>query len=163
MPERKHALALAELKAMRRPVRDVNAEHVESLSGLERLALWITEHVGTMGFFLVILGWTLVWLAWNTLGPPRARFDPYPAFVLWLFMSNMIQIFLMPLIMVGQNLQGRHAEGRAQSDFEVNVKAEREVEAILLHLEAQAASIERILEAMQAQGGRPGAGGPRPA
>lgn len=43
----------------------------------------------------------------------------------------------MPLIMVGQNLQGRHAELRAENDFEVNVKAEQEVETLLRHLEYQ--------------------------
>ena len=41
--------------------------------------------------------------------PTDLRFDPYPAFVLWLFISNMIQIFLMPLLMVGQNLQAKRA------------------------------------------------------
>jgi uncharacterized membrane protein len=54
----------------------------------------------------------------------------------------MIQIMLMPLIMVGQNLLNRHSEMRADADFEINQKAEREVEAILLHLEHQAAAIE---------------------
>jgi len=44
----------------------------------------------------------------------------------------------MPLIMVGQNLQGRHSERRAAADFEVNQKAEAEVEEILQQLEAQA-------------------------
>jgi uncharacterized membrane protein len=69
----------------------------------------------------------MFWLTWNTLAPASARFDPYPAFVFWLFISNMIQIFLMPLIMVGQNLQSKHAEIRAENDFEVNVKAEKEI------------------------------------
>lgn len=55
--------------------------------------------------------------------------------MLWLFISNMLQIFLMPLLMIGQNLQGRHAEIRARSDYEVKVKAESEVDAILMHLE----------------------------
>jgi uncharacterized membrane protein len=57
----------------------------------------------------------------------------------------MIQIFLMPLIMIGQNLQGRHAEIRAESDFEVNVRAEKEIEVILLHLEHQNELIMKIL------------------
>jgi uncharacterized membrane protein len=105
----------------------------------------MTERVGTMGFFLLLVAWTTVWLGWNTLAPMELRFDPYPAFVLWLFLSNMIQILLMPLIMVGQNLQGRHAEARAEADFEVNTKAEREIEAILLHLEHQNDLILQIL------------------
>ena len=58
-------------------------------------------------------------------------------FVLWLFISNLIQILLMPLIMVGQNIQGRHADARAENDLEVNVKAEEEIEVILQHLEYQ--------------------------
>jgi uncharacterized membrane protein len=125
------------------PVRDVNQEFQDSFSPLERLALFVTDHVGTFGFFLIILAWTIVWLGWNTLGPASLRFDPAPAFVFWLFISNMIQIMLMPLIMVGQNLASRHAEIRAQSDFEINQKAEKEVEVILLHVEQQTAQIER--------------------
>jgi uncharacterized membrane protein len=145
---RPHPPSLEELKALRHPVRNVNAVHAESLGPVERLAIWITDHVGSMGFFMIIFTWTMLWLGWNALAPKPVRFDPFPAFVLWLFISNMIQIFLMPLIMVGQNLQSRHSEARAESDYEVNVKAEREIEAILLHLEAQADTIERILKTL---------------
>ena len=143
--------SLEQLKALRRPVRNVNAVHAERLGSVDRLAIWITDHVGSMGFFLVIFVWTVAWMGWNAIGPAQLRFDPFPAFVLWLFISNMIQIFLMPLIMVGQNLQSRHSEARAESDYEVNVKAEREIEAILLHLEAQADDIEKILKAMSGE------------
>ena len=143
-----HPPSLKELKALRRPVQNVNVIHAETLGPLERLATWITDHVGSMGFFMIIFTWTMLWLGWNAFGPKQDRFDPYPAFVLWLFISNMIQIFLMPLIMVGQNLQSRHSDARAESDYEVNVKAEREIEAILLHLETQAEKIEKILESM---------------
>lgn len=118
-------------------VRNVNLEHQKQLTRLERLALTITKRVGTMGFFLLIFVWTVCWLGWNFLAPKALQFDPPTAFVLWLFISNMIQILLMPLIMVGQNLQGDHAELRAESDYEVNVKAEREIEAMLQHLEQQ--------------------------
>lgn len=128
---------IQELKTRRKPLRNVNVEHRENLSKLEKFAIWITEHVGTMGFFIIVFCWTVFWLAWNTLAPVGSRFDPFPAFVFWLFISNMIQIFLMPLIMIGQNLQNRHAEARAEADFEVNTKAEKEIETILLHLENQ--------------------------
>jgi uncharacterized membrane protein len=148
MDPRPHPPSLEKLRALRRPVKNVNAVHAESLGIVERLAVWITDHVGSMGFFMVIFVWTAAWLGWNALAPRSLRFDPFPAFVLWLFISNMIQIFLMPLIMVGQNLQNRHSEARAESDYEVNVKAEREIEAILMHLEGQAEKIQRILEAL---------------
>jgi uncharacterized membrane protein len=136
---------LDELKKLRKVVKNVNVEHKNRLSALDRLAIWITDHVGTMGFFIIILVWTITWLGWNMFAPEPSRFDPYPAFVLWLFMSNMIQIFLMPLIMIGQNLQSQHAEARAEADFEVNVKAEREIETILHHLENQNEIMLKIL------------------
>ena len=145
----KQALHLEDLKKLRKPLRNINIERKEKLTTLEKLALVITETVGTMGFFFIIFVWTVAWLLWNTLAPVPLRFDPFPAFVLWLFISNMIQIFLMPLIMVGQNLQGKHAEARAESDFDVNVKAEREIETILLHLENQNELILKILHHLE--------------
>ena len=101
---------------------------------LNRLALWITEHVGTMQFFLVIFAWTVIWLFWNMFAPKSMRFDPYPGFVLWLFISNMIQLFLMPLIMIGQNLQGHGADERAKNDYKVNLRAEKEIKEIQAQL-----------------------------
>jgi uncharacterized membrane protein len=140
---------LNEIKAIRRPVRNANIETKQKLSRLDNLALWITKHVGTMGFFFIIFLWTICWLGWNSLAPAQVCFDPFPAFVLWLFISNMIQIFLMPLIMIGQNLQSDHAEIRAEADFEVNTKAELEIETILMHLENQNKIIMEILEKLE--------------
>jgi uncharacterized membrane protein len=146
MNEKEYIAVHEELKKLRKPIHNVNVEHKESLSVLEIFALKATDYVGSMGFFIIIFAWTLLWLGWNTIAPKDLRFDPYPAFVLWLFVSNMIQIFLMPLIMIGQNLQGRHAERRAEADFEVNVRAEKEIEVILMHLEHQNDLILKILK-----------------
>jgi uncharacterized membrane protein len=61
------------------PVRDVNRELREGFSPLERIALAVTVRVGSPGFFLIIAGWTVSWLLWNTLAPRPYRFDPAPA------------------------------------------------------------------------------------
>ena len=144
--EKHNPASLSEMRKNRKPLRNVNIEQKQNMSKLDKLALWITNHVGTMGFFIIIFIWTICWLGWNALGPAASRFDPFPAFVLWLFLSNMIQIFLMPLIMIGQNLQSQHAEARAEADFEVNTKAELEIETILMHLENQNEIILKILK-----------------
>jgi len=128
------------------PLRNTYAETMARLGLLDRLAVWITAHVGTMGFFIVIFGWTAVWLGWNFLAPSRLQFDPPMGFVFWLFISNLIQLLLMPLIMVGQNIQGQHAEARAEHDLEVNVKAEKEIEVILHHLEQQNDMLIALIE-----------------
>jgi uncharacterized membrane protein len=128
---------LDELRKRRKPPRNVNAEAKANLKFMDRVALWITSRVGTMGFFIIILAWTVIWLGWNTVLPASWRFDPATGFVLYLFLCNVIQILLMPLIMVGQNIQGAHSELRAENDLEINVKAEKEIEVILQHLEYQ--------------------------
>jgi uncharacterized membrane protein len=125
--------SLQQIKDSHMPYRNANIRHKEKLTKLDRLALWITKKVGSMGFFMLVFA------------PAHLRFDPFPAFVLWLFISNMLQIFLMPLIMVGQNLQSKHSEIRAEEDYLINKKAELEIETILVHLENQNKLILQIL------------------
>ncbi|NCN94876.1 DUF1003 domain-containing protein [Candidatus Wolfebacteria bacterium] len=129
--------------------KNINIQHFESLTRMEKFAVWITNHIGTMGFFLIVFFWTLAWIAWNIFSPKELKFDLYPAFTLWLFISNILQLFLLPLIMVGQNLQVRHAEFRAENDFEINLKAKKEIETILKKLELQDEKIFKILKLLE--------------
>ena len=130
-------MSLQELKEKRKQILETADAEQNKTSVLGSVALWITDHVGTMGFFLIIFSWTVVWLSWNVFAPKGIRFDPYPGFVLWLFISNMIQLFLMPLIMLGQNIQAKHSDIRAEVDLKINIQAALENEVILLHLENQ--------------------------
>jgi CRP-like cAMP-binding protein len=139
------------LLVSQRATRNANIVHEQSLSAIDRFAIAITDKVGSIGFFLIIAGWTVLWTGYNILASevPSLHwpaFDPFPAFVAYLLISNVIQILLMPLIMVGQNLQGRHSETRAELDFEVNQKAEKEILATLLHLER---NTDLLLQLMQ--------------
>lgn len=140
---------LKELQKSRKKIKNANEEHKDNLSSLDKVALFITNKVGTMGFFMMIFTWTLIWLTWNTFGPTGSRFDPYPAFVLWLFISNMIQIFLMPLLMIGQNLQSAHSEARSEATYEVHLRSEEEIEIVLQHLENQNIIMEELLKKIQ--------------
>jgi len=143
-------LKLEELKHRRETyLRKLKGD--KNISKLGKLAVWITDRVGSMGFFFIIFFWTAIWLGWNMLAPVGARFDPYPAFVLWLFISNMIQLFLLPLIMIGQNLQSQHAEARAETDLKINELAEIENETILMHLENQNIIILQILKNIESK------------
>ena len=115
--------------------RDPNRVVQESLSHQDRIALRITRAIGTMwavyAFATFMLGWMLLQVA---LG--GQAFDPYP-FAFLLFLGNIVQLLLMPLIMVGQNLQGRHAEARAAVEFETVTKTFSDLETVLTHLDAQ--------------------------
>ncbi len=142
-------VTLEEIQKSLPQLKNTNEIHKKKLSSLEKLGLVVTDKVGTMGFFFIIFSWTVLWLGWNILAPQQFRFDPYPAFVLWLFISNLIQIHLMPLIMVGQNIQSKHAELRSEHDYATDKKAEKEIETILLHLEHQQDLMLEILQRLE--------------
>ncbi len=149
--EHKKLHSLEEINERFDSVKNIHHRRISrQLSTIDKLAIWITNRVGSMGFFLIIFTWTILWLTWNTFAPASMRFDAFPGFVLWLFISNMIQIFLMPLIMVGQNLQGEGAEARAEADYQINMKAEFEIENIMKHLERQDALLTKILQKLEA-------------
>ncbi|GAC1313954.1 MAG: hypothetical protein NVSMB24_37980 [Mucilaginibacter sp.] len=143
--ETKPPPSLEEFRNKRKAILKTSVNAKVKPSVLDKVAVWITDHVGSMGFFLIIFTWTIVWLLWNTLAPKAARFDPFPGFVLWLFISNLIQLFLMPLIMLGQNVQAKHADLRAEADLQINTQAELEIETILTHLEYQNDLMLKIL------------------
>ena len=124
-------ISIDDFQAKRKEILKTETKGKKSKTLLEKLAVWITDHVGSMGFFLIIFLWTIIWLGWNMLAPKPFRFDPFPGFVLWLFICNMIQLFLMPLIMLGQNVQAKHADMRAEADLKINLQSELEIETIL--------------------------------
>lgn len=115
----------------RNPHREVAATF-----GLQdRIALTVTAAIGTMYavylFALFMAGWMLYQVASG-----KAAFDPYP-FAFLLFLGNIIQLLLMPLIMVGQNLQARHSEARADEEFHTTQKTFSDLETTMAHLDAQ--------------------------
>ena len=130
-------ISFEEFRKNQPKLRNPHKEFMQKMGRLDRFATWITRRIGTIGFFIIIFVWTVLWLGWNLFAPKELQFDPPTGFVFWLFISNLIQLLLMPLIMVGQNIEGRQAEARAEHDLEVNIKAEKEIELILHHLEHQ--------------------------
>lgn len=133
----------------RKEILRTTTKSTQKKSALNKIAVWITNHVGTMGFFMIIFTWTAIWLSWNMFAPKAMRFDPYPAFVLWLFISNMIQLFLLPLIMIGQNVQSVRADLRDEEDLKINLQAELEIETILSHLEYQNEMMIKIMKRLE--------------
>lgn len=110
-----------------------------SLSLLDRAALFVTNSVGTMwcAFAFCILAFVSL---------PAALHSGDPLVIVSWISQTLIQLVLLPIIIVGQNLQGRHSELRAESDYRVNVKAEKEILGIVRHLDAQDKTIVEILE-----------------
>jgi uncharacterized membrane protein len=107
----------------------------QKLGVQDRIALVITAAVGTMYavyFFAIFMAG---WMLWQAASGQKA-FDPYP-FAFLLFLGNIVQLLLMPLIMVGQNIQGQHVEIRANEEYKTTMSSYCDIEHILEHLDAQ--------------------------
>lgn len=115
--------------------RDPYQEVQSHLSVQDRIALGVTGAIGTMYAVYVFAVFMGLWMFWQVSSGQRA-FDPYP-FAFLLFMGNIVQLLLMPLIMVGQNLQSRHAEARSDEEYQTVGKIFHDLETALAHLDAQ--------------------------
>jgi uncharacterized membrane protein len=136
--ENKTIETVKSLRSKFSPVENTNEIHKKRMSSLDKIALAITRRVGSMGFFFACCALVIIPLIVSSLMP-----------VVQYISSGILQLILLPLIMVGQNLQGRHAELRAEHDFDTNVKAEKEIETILLHLEKQDEMMLEILKRIE--------------
>jgi uncharacterized membrane protein len=121
--------------------QNANIKHKAILKFQDRLALGITTGIGTMYavyFFAIFMTGWMIWQTYFSAKP----FDPFP-FAFLLFLGNIVQLLLMPLIMVGQNIQGKHAEIRAEEEYNTTVSSYKDLERILKHLDAQDVEILR--------------------
>lgn len=118
------------LKSRRAPV-DVNLKHKSRLKLHDKVAVTVTSAIGSMYavyFFMVfVFGWMLL------QGMADRPFDPFP-FVFLIFVTNIVQLFLMPLIMVSQNIQSRHSELRAEEEYQTTKTIHQDIETILTEL-----------------------------
>lgn len=114
--------------------RNINREHKQSLNFQERLALSITKAVGSMwcAYLFAIIA---------VVSLPDAIRAGRPAIVSWVA-QTFLQLVLLSIIMVGQNVASRHSELRADADFEIDQKNEREIAEIKASLE----EIKQILK-----------------
>lgn len=119
----------------------------------ERLAVWLTKHLGSMAFtWGSVLAFAL-WMGWNTLGPRGWRFDTPPWFPVLLFILNVGQWLFIGITLVGQNVLSRQNETRAAHEFEIVQK----LDLLLEHVHADVDRLQTEMAALEAPGkGRPG-------
>jgi uncharacterized membrane protein len=123
------------IKHERNKPKNPNIIHKSRLKFQDRLAVWITTGVGTMYAVYFFAAFMTGWMIWQSVFSSKP-FDPYP-FAFLLFIGNIIQLLLMPLIMVGQNIQGKHSEIRAEEEYNTTITSYKDIEHILAHLDAQ--------------------------
>jgi uncharacterized membrane protein len=114
------------------PVRDLNREVDRKLTFSDRVASDFARLVGSWVFVIAQLGLMLLWVLLNALNLIR-HWDPYPFMFLNFVFSIEAAIWVSVVLMALNKIADRDRI-RAQNDYEVNVKAEEEVKALMNHL-----------------------------
>jgi len=122
---------LEELREMRRRLRGVDpAQGAESgLTMGQKIADLVAATMGSWSFIILQSAILIVWIVLNITAFVR-RWDPYPFILLNLALSFQAA-YAAPIIMMSQNRQQDIDRKQAESDRQVNIKAELEIE--LLH------------------------------
>ena len=132
--------AVAAFKSRRPLVPDANAKIDAATSSGDRLADSIARVGGSWPFIIGFLVFLAAWIVLNAaMLATRDRFDPYPFIFLNLVLS-MLAALQAPIIMMSQNRQALKDRLVANTDYEVNLKAELEILALhdkIDRLEAQ--------------------------
>jgi CRP/FNR family cyclic AMP-dependent transcriptional regulator len=134
----------------RRAARNVNQE-IEKQSTLaervaDRIARWGGSWSFIAAFFFVLACWTIL----NTVGILFEAFDPYPFVFLNLVLAAVASL-QAPVIMMSQNRDGQIDRLRADLDYQVNLKAELQVQNLHVKLDDLRASEIQELREFQRQ------------
>jgi uncharacterized membrane protein len=114
------------------PVRDLNREVERRTSLTDQVGDDFARLVGSWAFVLAQLGIVVIWVALNAIGL-MAHWDPYP-FQLLNFIASLEAVLWVSLVLMALNRIADRDRLRAQNDYEIDVKAEEEVKAMINHL-----------------------------
>jgi CRP/FNR family transcriptional regulator, cyclic AMP receptor protein len=111
-----------------RASRNSNDVIEEKMSFGDRIADAVARFGGSWTFILLVGVMLLVYIATNQLLKGRA-WDPYPFILLNLFLS-MLAAIQAPVIMMSQNRQDTKDRVRGELDYDVNLRAESEIQTL---------------------------------
>jgi uncharacterized membrane protein len=114
------------------PVRDLNREVERRTSFADRVAADFARLVGSWVFVLVQLGIMVVWVGLNAFNLIRP-WDRYPFLFLNFILSLEAAVWVSVVLMALNRIADRDRL-RAQHDYEIDVKAEEELKALMNHL-----------------------------
>jgi uncharacterized membrane protein len=141
---------LASLRAGRRVHQKTDAPEI---STGDRIADMVAASVGSWSFIIIQSALLIVWMMLNVTAYIR-HWDPYPFILLNLVLSFQAA-YSAPFIMMSQNRQAATDRLEAKGDYNVNIKAELEIE--LLHQkidQMREAEISQLLKLVEGLAGR---------
>ncbi len=107
-------------------------KHTETLSFGSRLADAVAKGMGSWKFIIVQTVLVILWMGLNIVGF-FYHWDVYPFILLNLLFSTQAA-YAAPIIMMSQNRQSERDRMQAQADYQTNIDAKLEIEALTLIL-----------------------------
>ncbi len=106
---------------------DIHQEYLEKISFGEKASDAVAKFGGSWFFIGIFTLMIAAWVIWNN--HEKIAFDPFPYIFLNLFLSC-IAAFQAPIIMMSQNRQAYKDRLRDTADYQVNLKAELEIQQL---------------------------------
>jgi uncharacterized membrane protein len=107
-------------------------KHLETSTIGQRLADKVANGMGSWRFIIIQSVFVLIWMGLNIVGFMQ-KWDPYPFILLNLLFSTQAA-YAAPIIMMSQNRQNDRDRQQAAADYQTNIEAKIEIEALQTHL-----------------------------
>jgi uncharacterized membrane protein len=107
-------------------------KHIEALGFGSRLADSVAKGMGSWKFIILQTILVILWMSLNLVGF-FYHWDVYPFILLNLLFSTQAA-YAAPIIMMSQNRQSERDRLQAQADYQTNIEAKQEIEALTIML-----------------------------
>jgi uncharacterized membrane protein len=125
-----------------------HAKHYESLGFGQRLADRVASGMGSWSFIIIQSILVLVWMGLNVIGF-ISHWDVYPFILLNLLFSTQAA-YAAPIIMMAQNRQNERDRLNAEEDYQTNIDAKLEIEALQKHLTSiENEKLDKIIQMLE--------------
>jgi uncharacterized membrane protein len=128
-----------------RPIRNWHEEHRANLTSGERAADIMRNGMGSWKFVGAFVGFMVVWAILNTA---MRGWDPYPFILLNLFLS-MLAGLQGAILLIAAKRQDAIAAALSQHDYETNLAAKADIDAVLEINNRQLEMIAELREILQ--------------
>jgi uncharacterized membrane protein len=123
-------------------------KHRETLTFGQRIADKVANGMGSWRFIIWQTIFVIIWMALNVIGFIH-HWDVYPFILLNLIFSTQAA-YAAPIIMMAQNRQSERDRLQAQADFDTNIEAKQEIEALQLQLnKIETEKLDKIISMLE--------------
>jgi uncharacterized membrane protein len=128
--------------------RNANEEVEDNRSTVMRVADWIAEFSGSLPFLFIHIGIFAVWILLNVNILPIGGFDPFPFGFLTLVVS-LEAIILSVFVLLSQNRQVERDKVRGDIEYDVNLKAEMQIQHMHEKVDTLYSELTKRLDRME--------------